>query len=39
MMTEQIVNDETIMKRLRNLIAGFVVFTAVLAIGVTAFAS
>lgn len=38
-MTDQVVNDETIMRRLRNVIAGFMVFTAVLAITVTAFAS
>ncbi len=38
-MSDQLVSDETIMRRLRKVIAGFIVFTAVLAISVTAFAA
>jgi hypothetical protein len=34
-MTEHVISDETIMHRLRNVVIGFMVFTAVLAIMVT----
>ena len=34
-MTEEVLSDEIIMRRLRNVVAGFMVFTVVLAIIVT----